>query len=232
MRTILAISGGMILTISVIIGGYYFLQYQSFILKVIQQFAIGLRSNKYGPFILSALVALTSTPPIFGFTFMVMLNGFVYGFPLGLLPSVTGAFVGSMICFCLIRGFHMDRYIPMPKSQEKKYQAMQEAIKEGGLKMIVLLRICPIPWQFTNMFLSLIPTVRTKDYIITGLIGSWKVSMEVWAGSQLSNLSDNNLPPSTRRFTLITLFFGLIVFAGLIHWIYQLTNQKMNKLKG
>lgn len=97
--------------------------------------------------------------------------------------------------------------------------------------MIILLRICPIPWQFTNMFLSLLPTVSTKDYIITGLICSWKVSMEVWAGSQISNLSDTNLPSSTRRLTLITLLFGLIVFAGLIHWIYQLTIQKMNKLK-
>ncbi|CAO3610325.1 unnamed protein product [Cunninghamella echinulata] len=230
MRTLLVTSGSILLAISAIIGGYYFIQYRSLILSVIQQFALDLRTNSYGPFILSGLVALTSTPPILGFTFMVMLTGFVYGFPFGLLPSVSGAFVGSMICFGLFRGFHIDQYISVPKSQEKKYQAMQEAIKEGGLKMILLLRICPIPWQFTNMFLSLIPTVSTRDYIITGLLGAWKVSIEVWVGSQLSNLSDS-IPSSTRRITLITLLLGLVIFTGMTHWIYQLTNQKMNKLK-
>ncbi|KAI8333615.1 hypothetical protein BC941DRAFT_433954 [Chlamydoabsidia padenii] len=212
-------------------GGYYFIQHRQWLLTVIQQFALDMKSNVYGPFILSGIIAIMSIPPILGFTFMVMMTGFVYGFPMGLFPAVSGAFVGSMLCFGLVRQFQFDRYIPMSTSQEKKYQAMQEAIQEGGWKMMVLIRICPIPWQFTNLFLALMPSVTTQDYILTGLIASWKVTVEVWAGSQLANLSDASLPPSARRLTLATLGIGIVIMAGVIRSIYQVTMRKINKVK-
>ncbi|CAO3596397.1 unnamed protein product [Absidia cylindrospora] len=200
-------------------------------LLVVQQFALDMRSNPYGPFILAAIIAIMSIPPMLGFTFMVMMTGFVYDFPMGILPAVSGAFMGSLLCFGLVRKLRFDRFIPMSTSQEKKYQAMQEAIKEGGWKMMVLIRICPIPWQFTNMFLSLMPTVTPQDYILTGLIASWKVTVEVWAGSQLANLSDASLPPSARRLTLVTLAIGLVIMACVIRWIYQVTMRKVDKVK-
>ncbi|KAI8099464.1 uncharacterized protein BX664DRAFT_321301 [Halteromyces radiatus] len=225
------IVGATSLTGTFAIGVYYFLQHRQWILSVIQQFALDMRTNIYGPFILAGIIALMSTPPILGFTFMVMMTGFVYDFPKGLLPAVSGAFVGSLICFGLIRRLGMDRFIPMSTSQQKKYQAMQGAIQDGGWKMMILIRICPIPWQFTNMFLSLMPTVTLQDYIWTGLIASWKVTIEVWAGSQLANLSDASLPPSARRLTLITLIIGLVILAGVIRWLYQLTMRKMDKIK-
>ncbi|SAM04580.1 hypothetical protein [Absidia glauca] len=212
-------------------GGYFFLQHRQWLLSVIQQFALDMKSNVYGPFILAGIISLMSIPPILGFTFMVMMTGFVYDFPKGLLPAVSGAFIGSMLCFGLVRQFRFDRYIRMSASQEKKYQAMQEAIQEGGWKMMVLIRICPIPWQFTNLFLALMPSVTVQDYVLTGLIASWKVTVEVWTGSQLANLSDASLPPSARRLTLITLMVGVVIMAGVIRWIYQVTMRKVNKTK-
>lgn len=96
---------------------------------------------------------------------------------------------------------------------------------------MVLIRICPIPWQFTNLFLALMPSVTVQDYVLTGLIASWKVTVEVWTGSQLANLSDASLPPSARRLTLITLVIGVVVMAGVIRWIYKVTMRKVNKAK-
>lgn len=57
---------------------------------VIQQFALDMKSNVYGPFILAGIISLMSIPPILGFTFMVMMTGFVYDFPKGLFPAVSG----------------------------------------------------------------------------------------------------------------------------------------------
>jgi hypothetical protein len=65
--------------------------------------------------------------------------------------------------------------------------------------MMMLIRLSPIPWPITNMLLSILPTITTQQFILAALLSSFKVSMEVWIGSQLADLSNPNLPPSAHR---------------------------------
>lgn len=109
------------------------------------------------------------------------------------------------------------------------YQAMQDAISQGGFKMILLIRICPLPWQLTNLILSLIPTVTWKSYILSALITSFKFNLDIWVGSQLANLSDPDLPPETHRITLIYMSLGVIVLILSGYWIYKLTMIKIKE---
>lgn len=109
------------------------------------------------------------------------------------------------------------------------YQAMQDAISQGGFKMILLIRICPLPWQLTNLILSLIPTVTWKSYILSALITSFKFNLDIWVGSQLANLSDPDLPPETHRITLIYMSLGVIVLILSSYWIYKLTMIKIKE---
>lgn len=109
------------------------------------------------------------------------------------------------------------------------YQAMQDAISQGGFKMILLIRICPLPWQLTSLILSLIPTVTWKSYILSALITSFKFNLDIWVGSQLANLSDPDLPPETHRITLIYMSLGVIVLILSSYWIYKLTMIKIKE---
>lgn len=61
--------------------------------KAIQNVAVEMRSSPYGAVILTAIIILVSTPPLLGFTFFVTLSGFVYGFPLGAIPAVSGKYI-------------------------------------------------------------------------------------------------------------------------------------------
>lgn len=61
------------------------------------------------------------------------------------------------------------------------------------------------------------------------MIAAWKVSLEVWFGSQLASLSDPDLPPSAHRVTLITMGVGVLILAGVAIWLHQLTMKRVNK---
>lgn len=57
---------------------------------VIQQTAIRMRTTPYSSLVLIGLLILTSTPPVLGFTFVVTLTGFIYGFPEGVPTVIIG----------------------------------------------------------------------------------------------------------------------------------------------
>ena len=102
---------------------------------VIQTVAVQLRTKSYSSILLSCLIVVTSIPPVLGFTFATTLTGFIYGFPDGIVPAVTGAFFGAMIAFTLIRKYNFARFIKLSPSKQEKYLAIQEAIEQGGFKV-------------------------------------------------------------------------------------------------
>lgn len=50
--------------------------------------------------------------------------------------NMLGAFFGAMICFHLIRRYNFAKYIKLSASKQEKYHAIQEAIEQGGFKVI------------------------------------------------------------------------------------------------
>ncbi|KAI8380326.1 hypothetical protein BD560DRAFT_347468 [Blakeslea trispora] len=209
---------------------YLFLKYREVLLQSAQHYALRIKSMRYGIVLMTLLPTITSIPPIFGFTLSVTLNGFVYGFPLGCLPATIGGFIGSMLTLILVRQSRLLSWLKLSESRQETFEAIEAAIGEGGLKMLLLVRICPIPWQMSNLFLSLCEdTISWQHYTLAALIASFKFNWEVWVGSQLADLSDPDLPPTTHRITLITMAVGLIVLAGVFYWLYCTTMQKLNE---
>ncbi|KAI9488227.1 hypothetical protein BDB00DRAFT_877697 [Zychaea mexicana] len=206
--------------------------YRDPVMEFVQKVAIELRAQPVlGSMALSIMVMATSVPPLLGFTFASSLCGFVYGFPGGIAPAVVGAFLGSMVCFGLIRHFNFARFIRLSPDKQLKYQAIQEAIQESGFGMIVLIRITPIPWEVTNTVLSMLPSISTKKYALSAFLASWKVALEVWFGSQLASLSDPDLPPSAHRVTLITLGVGFLIILALAVYLHRVTMRKIRDMQ-
>ncbi|KAI9243418.1 hypothetical protein EDC94DRAFT_665978 [Helicostylum pulchrum] len=206
-----------------------FSHYKEDIVEFIQEIAIKMREHKYSSLIMVVIVALTGTPPLFGYTFAVTMTGFVYGFPNGCIPATTGAFLSSLATFGLVRKFNFAKYITFSEKKQNLYVAMQDAITQGGFKMMLLIRICPLPWQLTNLMLSLVPSVTWKTYISSALIACFKFNLDVWVGSQLANLSDPDLPPEAHKATLIYMCLGIIILVSSGFWLYKLTMVKVKE---
>jgi uncharacterized membrane protein YdjX (TVP38/TMEM64 family) len=92
---------------------------------------------------------------------------------------------------------------------------------------MMLIRLSPIPWPITNMLLSILPTITTRQFILASLISSFKVSLDVWIGSQLADISNPNLPPSAHRIAMIMMGCGVFILVAVAWWLYRLTMQKV-----
>jgi uncharacterized membrane protein YdjX (TVP38/TMEM64 family) len=96
--------------------------------------------------------------------------------------------------------------------------------------MMMLIRLSPIPWPITNMMLSILPTITTQQFVASALLSSFKVSLEVWIGSQLADLSNPNLPPSAHRIAMMMMGCGVVILVLVAWWLYRLTMQKVQEI--
>lgn len=95
---------------------------------------------------------------------------------------------------------------------------------------MILIRLSPIPWPITNMLLSIISTVSTRHYMLAASLASIKVSLDVWIGSQLADLSNPDLPPSAHRIAMITMGCSVLIFVCVAWWLYRLTMEKVKEM--
>ena len=88
--------------------------------------------------------------PLPGFGVLVVASGFLFGFPYGFLLVYPSAVAGAMIAFAAGRQMPKAMRDKMPK----KLLALQDAVSEGGFSTLLLLRLTPLPFAFSNLFLG------------------------------------------------------------------------------
>ncbi len=102
-------------------------------------------------------------------SWLSMLSGFLYGTWLGSAIVFLGAFIGAHLTFYLGRTF-LKEWAQKKVSNFPKIQIMEKAVKNEGLKVILLTRLSPVfPFGLLNFTYGL-SEVRVMDFTI-GMIG-------------------------------------------------------------
>ncbi|KAI7870780.1 hypothetical protein BDF14DRAFT_1879028 [Spinellus fusiger] len=197
---------------------------------LIHNVALQLRTTPYSACLVSGLLAIQSIPPVVGFTFTVALSGFVYGFPGGVFPAISGAMMGSSLAFWILRRYSVSRWIRLSPSKQATFQALEEAIAQGGLRIMILLRLCPLPWPLVNLLFSVGKDTQWSHFLIATCFGMVRIVLEVWIGSQLATLADPELPPSAYRVALSMMGCGILLLISVSVWLYRLTMARANAM--
>ena len=91
------------------------------------------------------------------------------GFPWALLEQSLGIALGAAGGFCLSRWF-LRKDISAAFRKHATFRAIDLAIEKEGWKIVILLRLCPIPFGLANYLYGL-TAVRFRPYLIASLIG-------------------------------------------------------------
>ncbi|KAF9936206.1 hypothetical protein BGZ67_002602 [Mortierella alpina] len=167
------------------------------ILEATAAFIKGL--GRAGPPIIMLGLFLTAFPPLVGYSSLVTMSGYVYGFGFGLFIAYTSALLGSIACFYLCRRwFKVQVRAMMAKKQSLK--SVVKAVEKRGFKLMILIRLAPYPFNVMNALLSA-THIPLSTFALATALSLTKLALHVYIGSTLSSLagpsSPTNPPPST-----------------------------------
>ncbi|KAK6466101.1 putative transport vesicle protein [Scheffersomyces coipomensis] len=170
-----------------VMGGILMLIFHKYFIDALVYVADSWHDLSYGGVILFLLVFFVSFPPLLGFSALSILTGMVYGFPNG-WPLLAVASLSGSVCSFLFTRYWLHDYAIKLVNKEEIFRAFAEILKEDkSLYLLILLRLCPLPYSLSNGALAAIPelpnlgdetnTTATKfvdflSIVLTGLAAS------------------------------------------------------------
>ncbi|KAL7341034.1 hypothetical protein BJY59DRAFT_122309 [Rhodotorula toruloides] len=182
-----------------------------------------IRSLSYAWAVFLGLAIVLSFPPMIGFGTAQTLVGFALSLWPGFLVSAASCLLGSALAFLLIRLF--DSSI----SRFPAFQALSQAVASKGLLLIVLLRLCPLPFSYSNASFASIEAVTLTRFIL----GTWrsillpKVFLYVFIGDRMYKFADpksrGEMDTLSKWLNAASIGISAIVAVGASYYVYKIT---------
>ncbi|KAF2099617.1 hypothetical protein NA57DRAFT_37781 [Rhizodiscina lignyota] len=212
--------------------GILFLIYNEKIFGWLAPYAKRWREMKAGWLILWAMTFVVSFPPLIGYSSCVTIAGFVYGFPNGWFIVASATIIGSTVSFVASRTL-LRNLVHRLVSTDPRFASLALTLKHDGIKLLIMIRLCPLPYSFSNGAISMIPTVHPLAFMLATAVVSPKLMLHVFIGSQLARLAEtgDKMDAKTKAISYISIVIG--VLAGVLTgwFIYRQTKKRAEQLE-
>jgi uncharacterized membrane protein YdjX (TVP38/TMEM64 family) len=160
------------------------------------------------------------------------MSGFVYGFPKGWFIVSTATVVGSLASFIASRTI-LSQYVHRLVGQDKRFEALALTLKHDGLKILCMIRVCPLPYSLSNAAMSTFPTVHPLSFALATAIASPKLLIHVFIGNRLALLAESGgrMDASTKAINYASIIIGSIIGTAVGYIIYQRTMARSRELE-
>ena len=101
----------------------------------------------------------------------------------------SATIVGSTVSFLVSRHI-LHNFVSRLMHNDPRFAALALTIKHDGLKLLIMIRLCPLPYSLSNGALSTIPTVDWPQFMLATAIVSPKLLLHVFVGSKLGELAE------------------------------------------
>ena len=128
---------------------------------------------------------LSGSLPLPGFGMLVVASGFLFGFPYGFFLVYPSAVLGACIAFLVGRRIPeswRSRFFP------KKLLQLQDAVAQGGFTTLLLLRLTPLPFAFSNLLLGSSAGVSFWSHAAATAIGFLRLALNSFLGTTLNSV--------------------------------------------
>lgn len=159
-RILVLCASGAVFTLAVL-----FLVYSHRIFAALGPVAATWRATRLGWLPIWLATVATAFPPLIGYSTCVTVAGFVYGFPAGWPIAASATVVGSTAAFLTSRGVFAG-YVHRLVGKDKRFIALGQVLRRDGLGVLVMIRLCPLPYSLSNGFLATVGSIRPREYAL------------------------------------------------------------------
>lgn len=182
---------------------------------------------KYGRLLLFTLVFFVGFPPLIGFSSLSVLCGMVYGIFSGWILLATASITGSFCSFLVFRYLLKSKADSLLKSNEK-FRAFSEILKEDqSLLLLILIRLCPLPYSLSNGALASIPELSPMTYLSASILTAPKLFIHVFIGHQFKDIGDDHNSTLKRVIDGVSLVITTIASSVTTYIIYMKMQQRL-----
>lgn len=182
---------------------------------------------KFGQPLLFALVFMVGFPPLIGFSALSMLTGMVYGFLHGWILLACASISGSFCSFLVFR-YLLHSKAERLMNSNKSFRAFSEILNEdSSLFILILLRLCPLPYSLSNGALAAIPELPATTYFLASLITSPKLMIHIFVGHKIKDLGDNTKGKSTHLIDILSIIITVVASSLTTYLIYNKMQRKL-----
>ena len=221
-----------IVGISTIVFAILFLVFSGRIFAMLEPVAEKWKNLRGGWLILWLMCFVTAFPPVIGYSTCLTLAGFVYGFPWGWPIVASATIVGSTCSFVvsrtLLKGM-VERLIV----GDKRFEALSLVLKHDGLKLLLMIRLCPLPYSLSNGAISTFPTVQPAMFALATAAATPKLFIAVFVGSRLAVIarSGEKMDAGTKAINWASIILGVLLGVATGWLIYTRTMARSRQLE-
>ena len=218
--------------IAAAVFGILFLMYNEKIFAWLAPLAIKWKNTTGGWIVLWMVTFIVALPPLIGYSTCATVAGFVYGIGEGWLILASATVAGSTFSFFISRTI-LRKYVERLVANDKRFAALTLTLKHDGLKLLVMIRLCLLPYSLSNGAMSTFPTVHPAMYALATAIITPKLLVHVFIGSRLAAIAKDGkkMTAGTRAINYISIAVGIAVGVVTGWYIYQKTMARAQQLE-
>ncbi|EXJ54440.1 hypothetical protein A1O7_09779 [Cladophialophora yegresii CBS 114405] len=212
--------------------GILFLVFNERIFSWLEPLAERWKHTTGGWTILWAFVFLCAFPPVIGYSTAGTTAGFVYGVWEGWLILASATVVGSFCAFIVSRSL-LRKWVERMTADDKRFAAFSLILKHDGLKLLAMIRLCPLPYSLSNGAMSTFPTVSPYAYALATAMVTPKLLVHVFIGSRLAVIARTRekMTMGDRAINYGSIALGAIIGASTGFYIYRQTMARARELE-
>ncbi|GAA6036891.1 hypothetical protein JCM8097_006339 [Rhodosporidiobolus ruineniae] len=184
-----------------------------------------IRDLPYGWAILVAIIIVTSLPPLIGYGTAQTLVGFAYGVTPGFYISAGACLAGGAFAFVVIRRL-IHIFAPYIHRQPT-FEALSKAVRVKGLPLMMMIRLCPFPYPYSNLFFASIESVTLGEFLLATLAITPKLLLHVFIGHRTYLFADpesrKTMDSTSRWLNGAFMVGGSLLGFGVSWYLYRLT---------
>jgi hypothetical protein len=118
-------------------------------------------------------------------------------------------------------------------ANDKRFEALALTLKHDGLKLLVMIRMCPLPYSLSNGAVATFPTVHWSSFALATAIVSPKLMLHIFIGSQLEKIAESGgkMDAKTKAISYLSIAIGAIAGIATGYFMYHKTKQRAAQLE-
>lgn len=135
-------------------------------------------------------------------------------------PIVASATIVGSTCSFIVSRTVLSTFVNRLVANDKRFEALSLVLEHDGLKLLVMIRLCPLPYSISNGAISTFPTVQPLIFALATAAATPKLLIAIFIGSRLAVIarSGEKMDTGTKVINWASIIFG-VALGGITGWL-------------